>query len=432
MRATRGEDGNFIIALSIELLVLIMFAGLTVNAGMAYITKARLSKAVDAACLTGMKALPQGQAVATQLATHIFNANYGPNAPAPTITFPTDSYGDQQVSVSGSLQVPTIFAPYMFSSWQVSDTAVSTRGKLVMALILDRSGSMQSDGGATALKSAVPAFVNQFNNTLDEVAMISFASNSSVNFAINTNFQTPITNAVKSLNFNGATFGTGGTFVSTIGPPLTLADNEIGSVAIQPGQNVTRVAVYFTDGKMNTIQDTLNCSNSPPGHTLYNFGGYDSGSTFDFFNPTTGNNLSSSYGCGGHGLTCSGFPPYSSGTDCHGITTFYSQSTSTQVAFSRTAITADAQFRALQTANAMRAETPGTYVYVIGLGGSVDATTQAFLRQLANDPASTSYNPNLPEGLFLYVPDCPSTTCTAELQTAFQTIASKILLRLTQ
>ena len=31
-----------------------------------------------AACLTGMKALPQGQTVAAALATHIFNANYGP------------------------------------------------------------------------------------------------------------------------------------------------------------------------------------------------------------------------------------------------------------------------------------------------------------------------------------------------------------------
>jgi hypothetical protein len=432
MRSLRDERGQVIVVLSVEMLLLILFVGLTINAGMAYITKARLSKAVDAACLSGMKALPQGQVAAAALATHIFNANYGPNPPAPSITFPTDSYGDQQVSVSASLSVLPPFAQYVFPSWQISDAGVSTRGKLVMALILDRSGSMQTDGGGAALKAAVPVFVNDFDNTLDEVSMISFASNASVNFAIGNNFKTPITNAVNALSFSGATFGTGGTFVTSVGPPLTLADRQIGSVTIQPGQNVTRVAVYFTDGKMNTVQDTLNCTNTPPGSTLYNFGGYDTGSSFDFFNPTSGSNLSSSYGCGGHGLACSGFPPYSSSRDCNGVTNFYSQSTRKQVAFSRTAITADAQFRALKTADAMRAENPGTYIFAIGLGSSVDTATQSFLRQLANDPASTSYNPNLPEGLFLYVPDCPSSTCTVELKTAFQTIASKILLRLTQ
>ena len=95
-------------------------------------------------------------------------------------------------------------------------------------------------------------------------------------------------------------------------------------------------------------------------------------------------------------------------------------------------MTAEAQYRALQTAAAMRAETPGTYIYTIGLGSGVSTSTQTFLRQLANDPASPTYNADLPQGLFLYVPDCPSSTCTSELNTAFQTIASKILLRLTQ
>jgi len=60
------------------------------------------------------------------------------------------------------------------------------------------------------------------------------------------------------------------------------------------------------------------------------------------------------------------------------------------------------------------------------------------LATLANDPSGPSkytgavYNSSLPDGLFLVVPDCPSSTCTSELTTAFQTIAAKILLRLTQ
>ena len=192
--------------------------------------------------------------------------------------------------------MPTFFAQHFFQFWNVSDTAVATRGKLVMALILDRSGSMANNGGGTALKSAVPSFVNDFDNTLDSVAMISYASNATVNFSINTNFQTPIKNAVNSLAFSGGTFGTGGTYVASKGPPLALADNQISSVPIQPGQNVTRVAVYFTDGLMNTIQDTFTCwtSKTTKVTPLLNYGGYDANVNghpeVDVFDPVRGTN----------------------------------------------------------------------------------------------------------------------------------------------
>ena len=94
MRLAKEESGQIFILFAISLLALILFVGLAVDVGMAYITKAALSKAVDAACLTGMKNLPQGQTTATTLAKHIFNANFGSNPPIPTVTFPTDSYGD--------------------------------------------------------------------------------------------------------------------------------------------------------------------------------------------------------------------------------------------------------------------------------------------------------------------------------------------------
>jgi hypothetical protein len=210
--------------------------------------------------------------------------------------------------------------------------------------------------------------------------------------------------------------------------------------------------VYFTDGLMNTIQDTLNCTNNPPGPTLYNYGGYDSGTTFDFLNPMIATypagDISYYYACGanppsnpGYGLDCNGNPPDNASYSCRGVTTFISQQTGTPTAFNRANITKEAQWRAIYTANAMRSETPvATYIYVIGLGSDVSGSvpTEAFLATLANDPNGPSnytgavYNNTLPAGLFLVVPDCPSSACTTELNTAFQTIAAKILLRLTQ
>ena len=439
MRVMKDKRGQTLVVFAVLLPVLIFFVGLAIDSGMAYITKAKLSKAVDAACLTGMRNLPQGQSTATTLATHMFNANFGPNPPTPTITFPKDSNGNQQVSVTATTNVNTFFAQKLFQYWSVSDTAVATRGKLLMALILDRSGSMSSNGGGTALQAAVPQFIDNFDDARDEVTLVTYASNASVDFAINTTFKTAIKNKVSALNFSGATFGTGGTYVVTKGPPLAMADNQLTSVPINPGDNVIKVVVYFTDGLMNTIQDTFTCYTSKTNKVTprLNYGGYDSpSSSVDSFNPVDGTDWCPS----GYG-TCKSGSNYVIAYDSNGdfcqnpwgtyLTTFVSQQYGTQT-ITRANVTAEAQYRAIQTANTMRSENPATYVYTIGLGSGVNTATQSFLRQVANDPASPTYNATLPDGLFLYVPDCPSSTCTQELQTAFQTIAAKILLRLTQ
>src|ERR1039458_944282 len=78
-----------------------------------------------------------------------------------------------------------------------------------MSIVLDRSGSMSSDGGGAAIQAGVPIFVNDFDDTLDSVALISFSSNATIDFAMSNHFKTPITNAVKNMNFVGGTFGSG-------------------------------------------------------------------------------------------------------------------------------------------------------------------------------------------------------------------------------
>ena len=267
-KEANGDRSSLCLALLLP--VLVLFTGLALDAGLLYVTKAKLSMAVDAACLMGMKSLSLGNSKAATLATYAFNANYGSNPPTPTITFPVDTYGDQQVHISATATVNTAFIRFVptLATVSISDTATATRGKLAMSIVLDRSGSMSSNGGGTALQSAVPAFVADFSNTNDEVALISFASNATVNFPINYSFITPITNAVKGLSFSGGTFGTGAgtnSASTTTGPPMSMADQQINKVVAQPGQNLTKVLVYFTDGLMNTVQDTFTCHSQQEG-----------------------------------------------------------------------------------------------------------------------------------------------------------------------
>ena len=410
------ERGQIVVLLAFALPMLLLALGLAVDLGVAFVTKAKLSKAVDGACLTAMRNLSLGQATASTLALSNFNANYGSTSfdavpPAVSVSFSTDANGQTLVNINATSTIRTYFMAILpeDQTLSVSDSAQATRGKLVMSLIVDRSGSETSDGGSTALPPAATSFINYFDNTNDEVAMVSFASNATVDVSIQSNFITPITNAIKAISWGGGTFGLGG---------LTLAKAQNDSVPVVAGQNVVKVVVYFTDGYVNTIQDTFNCTSSL-GKTLYNYGGYDSGTSVDFLKPTDGTDWG--------GLDMNGNPPHSPLPDCTGVTKFTSQINGQQLSFTRSNVTADAQYRALATANAMRAE--GMYVYSVGLGTGVDT---AFLQQVANDPASSTYNSTQPAGMAVFAANCPSSQCSAELQQVFQTIAANILLRLTQ
>ena len=57
---------------------------------------------------------------------------------------------------------------------------------------------------------------------------------------------------------------------------MSLADMEMSQIAAQPGQNLIRVLVYFTDGLMNASQDYFHCGGKNNNTlTLVNYGGYD-------------------------------------------------------------------------------------------------------------------------------------------------------------
>src|ERR1700674_1693267 len=114
-----SEKGFALIYLSIVLTVLLLFTGLAVDSGRAYVVKAQLTKAVDGAALGAARMLnsgdPRGEAV------RIFKANFPPgylgtsSATDPT----TDAHffssqvipasGVNIVTVTASANLPTTF-----------------------------------------------------------------------------------------------------------------------------------------------------------------------------------------------------------------------------------------------------------------------------------------------------------------------------------
>jgi Flp pilus assembly protein TadG len=520
----RGENGQIFIWLALVVPLLILFSATALDIGLVYKTKAKLGNSVDSAVLTAIKNYSLGitngtfsPTVPQGLGQDMFYANLGTacNNGAGTICTWTwcpgatgCAPGVTNVTLAATTPQHTTFMAYWpnWATWTVGDTAQAIRSTLLMTLILDRSGSMASNGGQQALQSAVPQFVGYFTQGTDYIGLVSFASSATTDVALSTNFSTAITQDVSGMNFVGGTFGGGagsntctGACQTTYGPPLNMADYQNNHVSLPAGTPETKVVVYFTDGQMNTVQDALACTNAAAiasasgvqlynGGVLYNYGGFDptncnttcqdpSAGTYDFFNaesadsnyndqPPTGNDLSWWYANGGSGSgtqtcpssgggsvgLCGPNPPWSGTLVCQGVTKMPTQLNGGTEAFTWSNITNETKYRAVITANAMQAETPvPTYIYVIGLGDIVTNLpgTEQFLSTLANDPAGPAtygcgtgvysagntnncYNPALTQGAFLIVPDCPGAQCTAELERAFQTIASLIRLRLSE
>ena len=412
----KNEHGQIFVILALVIPLLLIFTAFSVDFGMAYITKTTLGKAVDAAALAAMKNLSAGQTTAAKDATAVFNANYQSipglgTAVVPTmanhgISWGADSYGNTTVSITATATINTYFLGVMdlvtggtaYKTLTVGANATAIRNPLVMSLVLDRSGSMNNNGGATALPQAVTDFIAEFDEGVDNVAEISFSSVDSVDVPMTTSFQTLIDNEFPAHGaaFGGQGFG-GGTFAQA-----GLQDGfvQILSKPIQP--NIIRVAVFFTDGWANvdglpnpaTIttatasspHDVLNCTGGnpptkakPASNTIINYGGCaplenaagwcgtSGDNTMYYMDPTTGNTASCTNG--------TGTPP---ALTFNALATSLSGST-TPLTQNNVAI--DATWRTEQLAETMRNSTNEITIYTIGLGNKINA---AYLQSLAN------------------------------------------------
>jgi hypothetical protein len=296
----------------------------------------------------------------------------------------TVEYAD---SLSGSWQTLTeILAdtnagPMVAVDYPPPDTAQrfyrvrAPRSDIVLSLVLDRSGSMSANGGAATLSNAVSAFISYFNDTRDRAALISFASHARVDVAMTQPFKTSIKSAAGAITFNGFTCSDQG---------LENARQQNDAVLVVPGQPVTKIIVFFTDGLANTFQYTFNCGirNIAEDRSLYN--------------PNTG--ASSGAGCT--------VPPTIPSID----------GTTTVTTASSAQMEAEAAKRAYAVANQARAS--GNTIYSIGLGL---VTNPDFLKTVANDPTGPTFDPGQPSGLSV------TATNSSQLQAVFEQIAQQAI-----
>lgn len=425
----KAERGQTLVLCAIFMAVLLLFVGLALDFGMAYVTRAQIGKAADAASLTAARYSAQGPTKAAQLAQNAFNMNYGSSslayggAPVVNVTQSFDSSGDTLTNVTVTATNKTFFAGLLpaFASVNVASRSQSFSRRVVMTLVLDRTGSMLNDGGSSFLAGAVTDFIGYFNNktdvTGDNVALVSFANDVTVDVPMTTgNFQQAVINDAAGLKYQGATWSDGA---------LQNALFIENAFVMPPAANLQKVVVFFTDGNANTIQNNLTCTgrNNVPSGT-WNIGGDDSGAGVGFVSTSNASVPPPNYPLGSNPNSYYQFQ-YDGGTSyCNGTFTTLANKQQTINWANVSGPAGDARARALADAFAMRAA--GIAVYAIGLGNATQSVDPIFLCEIANDPCSPLYDANSPVGAMEFA------STAATLDQAFQSAASAIRLKLTQ
>jgi Flp pilus assembly protein TadG len=270
--AIGNEKGFALIYMAGTLTLLLLFAGLAVDAGRAYIVKAQLSKAVDGAALGAARMLnsgdPRGEAA------RIFAANFpsgymGTAAADPTAAgnfyaIRTDvTAGINIVTITATTALPTTFMRLAkLDTVTISSSGEAQRRLVDLSLVLDVSSSIGSKWGA--VRDASRAFINSFDRNGDRVALITYSDGARVLDPMPSSRgfnKTKLMADVPSSLPGGSTAMVEG---------LYRGWDEVRAVP-RGQQSGLRVIVLFTDGASNSVPGVYPGSSAGRGLRTWDF-----------------------------------------------------------------------------------------------------------------------------------------------------------------
>jgi Flp pilus assembly protein TadG len=262
-----NESGVTLLVGIVSLLFIIPMVGLSIDTGILYAVKSRLQAAVDGASLAAARALSLGSttdaqsASAKQNAVNWFYANFsngnwgtsGTSMNTSSVNVFDDPHNAhlRNVTVTASTNAPTYFMKWLgFNSVTVSASGNASRRDVVVMMVLDRSGSMQTAGVCGNMRTSAKIFTGQFAAGRDMIGLVSFSDNVTIHHAPSTDFQTQLgytnssgsgTGAIDTITCSGGT---------STAQAISVAYNEIYKVNLPGALNVI---MFETDGLPNTL-----------------------------------------------------------------------------------------------------------------------------------------------------------------------------------
>jgi len=467
-----SEKGFTLVYMAIFITVLLLFTGLAVDSGRAYVIKAQLTKAVDGAALGAARNLnsgdPRGEA------QRIFLANF-PNGYLGTSSV-TDPYTDPNffdlttdtttgvnvVTVKATAVLPTTFMRLAsFNTVTVTSEGEARRRMVDLSLMVDVSSSI--GGSWPAVAAAVTNFINAFDATSDRLSFGTYGWGTKI-----------IDPMPATRGFNKAlmmshvpTSLPGG--VTPMAEGVYRAWDEVRSVPIGQ-QSGLRVIVLFTDGSGNTVPGDWDSSGISKGLFTSDFPDVGDPGNITTNSPTIMGLYQTQTGAQGPNVnvpvsfwqntttdTTYKYLPLTSFHAFHrstGIPTSFPLQSSTLtvngvsqqtrrglINFNTTAGKFPAEVRNIRNAatnlteiiaNAARSDATGDYpirIYTIGMGplvqaplGTIPETSESVLMRIANDKRSVpDFNSAQMEGKYYFA------LTAADVGPAFQALQSQIL-----
>lgn len=395
-RLVRNTRGSVLVLVAAGMVFMLGMTGLALDSGRGYLTRLRLTRAVDAAALTGARTLRSGETAAREQATAAAYANgvgTAINGATLDISIDTDAQGESTFQVSAFQTMPTILMRLLgIDHINVAATSVAAVPPVDLILVIDQSGSLGTVGAWDDLQGAAREFIRYFDDDIDQLGLVSFQTRAADRFHIAHGFRTAIDSEINGMSSAGWT---------NYGEGLRLAYQQITSSDVR--ERSAKVVVFFTDGRPTAFRGTIGgrdrimatAQELPPRH----LGGY-------FDNPDS--------------LPLDRMP---SANGCRNVTfcAIWSEQSAPQPAAS------DALNHDLgrQIANQIRGE--DVLVYTIGLGNTAYSDpafqpNRAFLSELANVDGMT--DSSQPAGKSYYAPSA------AELRSVFNQVASDLMVRL--
>ena len=392
-RALRDESGGIAAFVAVSLIMVLASTGLAVDLGRGYVERLRLGRAVDAGVLAGARALRTGQAAARTEAAAVARVNgVAPGVADITTSFQfgVNSRGENTITMAAGRTIPTTFMRVLgHDAISLGVTATAALTPIDMVLVLDQSGSLRTTNSWRSLQDAARNFVGYFNDSIDQLGLVSFQLTAVDRVQIDHNFRGRITGAISSMPSLGDT---------NMGEGLRLALQQMQRPNVR--QSSGKVVVFFTDGRPTAVRTNIGPAGNPQDRIMATHAMTTNSVRGHFDNPNQ-------------------IPPDVVPTPdgCVDVATCFGWNQAT--------VRTQSQQAGLAMASRIRDEDVVIYAIALGDPNQTDPMLQPdldYLRMIANEGGIASSSQ--PQGRMFFAPS------QAELQKVFDLVAQDLLVRL--
>jgi Flp pilus assembly protein TadG len=411
-KVRKGERGSVMTLGTAAVVAVLLIVGLSVDLGTAYLSRARLYKAVDAAALAAARQASVDEAEMRQIALQVARANYSGSGVEYAVTVSAEEGDATRVTVTAECDSRTSFLRLAgMSNMRVRASGEATRFPLDMSLVLDVSYSLQASHAFDDMQQAAQAFLERFDENVDQVGIVSYSVVAREELPLDLYFLDDGLAVIDGLE------------------PFVFANMDEGlrrgrgQLDTPPARTeAVKVLVLFSDGRPTAFRDLFDVVDPPDTYDGVIAAGRSGNGVAGLFDPVNGQKVLGFrrngkavlvpwwWIGGGSGLEDPTPNVLPGGLQVNGQN-----------------IREVGRLQAEAQASAARAA--GHSVYCIGLGNvdaedPDDAPDMDLLVRLANEHGVS--DPSQPRGVALLAPT------SSELEEVFDTMAERILLRLTR